>query len=73
MRVGVIRGKQNLGVNRIMGMLILWLYDVIKGTLNLRNACCYFVQNRLSSHCLLKNVKFIKYAEYTFGCSVMWL
>jgi hypothetical protein len=51
-----------------MGMLLLWVCDVIKGTLNSGNACCYFVQNRLSSHFLLTNIKIINYAEYTFGC-----
>jgi nitrite reductase/ring-hydroxylating ferredoxin subunit len=48
-------------------MLILWLYDVIKGTLNSGNACCYFVQNRLSSHFLLT------YKDYILCRIHFWL
>jgi hypothetical protein len=61
--------KAKVGVTPIMGMLILWLYDVIKDT-KFGECMLILCPEPLVFHFISKNVKIIMYAEYTFDCFI---
>jgi hypothetical protein len=49
---------ENVAKFKYLGMaLIMTIHDEIKSRLNLGNACCYSVQNLLSSHLISEDLK----------------